>query len=126
MSMTSHKAAEPSQMKAATGRRCTSHAPPRAAYQRACRVWVALGAMLTALTLRQGKGTLPAKGPCSFVSPGWPDRLPLDRFVGVRAVDERVENEVDDFYDEDNEELMKMLMSGTGDEAPRRAFGAQM
>ncbi|CAK9025757.1 Peptidyl-prolyl cis-trans isomerase FKBP65 (PPIase FKBP65) (70 kDa peptidyl-prolyl isomerase) (FK506-binding protein 65) (AtFKBP65) (Immunophilin FKBP65) (Peptidyl-prolyl isomerase ROF2) (Protein ROTAMASE FKBP 2) (Rotamase) [Durusdinium trenchii] len=103
-------------MKAATGRRCTSHAPPRAAYQRACRVWVALGAMLTALTLRQGKGTLPAKGPCSFVSPGWPDRLPLDRFVGVRAVDERVENEVDDFYDEDNEELMKMLMSGTGDE----------
>lgn len=59
------------------------------------------------------------KGAAAFTASGSRPRLAFDRFAGVqwpvRAVDSSVDREVADFV-EDEDELMAMLMSGTGDE----------
>ena len=62
-------------------------------------------------------GRAAEKGTAAFTAGSRP-RLAFDRFAGVswpvRAVDSSVDSEVADFVEDD--ELMAMLMSGTGDE----------
>ncbi|CAJ1348510.1 unnamed protein product [Effrenium voratum] len=78
------------------------------------RCLVALAAVLT------GRGflALPRHAPAlrlSTTAPGPTPVRPAGR-IGVTACRALEEEDVDDFYEQDNEELMAMLMSGTGDD----------